>query len=166
MKNLFCAGWFYDDQVSAYRLKNSMNRHLLHRVIAVICMLATGFQTVAGGLLVHCKEANGTSHLEWGGCGRDEMGRCAKPCSPEHSDDPESSTTNPCQDEPVKSSLGASPVRAAAWTITAELPQPELAAVFFPADRPSQGLSVRCAGTRATAAPPDIACIRSIVMLV
>ena len=35
---------------------DQMSRHFLHRLIAVICLLTTGFHAVAGGLIVRFAE--------------------------------------------------------------------------------------------------------------
>lgn len=147
---------------------NGMNRHLLHRLIAVICVLTTGFNTVAGGLMVECRESDGTSHMEWGGCDRDETGRCAKPCGPQQPNDPESGTPNPCQDpcedRPVKTDVGTATVRSAHSSVTVDLPTFEV--ILFPVDPMLLNVPVRWIEVRAAAPPPEMACIRTIVMLV
>jgi len=56
----------------------SIRRHLLHRLVALICLLSTGFHAVAGGFVVECKESDGNSHPEFGGCREDETSRCMK----------------------------------------------------------------------------------------
>lgn len=143
-----------------------MNRHFLHRLIAVICVLATGFHAVAGGLMVECRESSGTSHLEFGGCGRDESGRCVKPCGPQQPSDPESGTPNPCEDRPVKTDVGTATVRSAPSSITFDLPLPTFAVITFPIDPLPLNVLLRWVEVRAAAPPPAMACIRTIVMLV
>lgn len=144
----------------------NMSRLFLHRLIAVLCVLTTGFHAAAGGLMVECRESNGTSHLEWGGCDRDEAGRCAKPCTPQQPDDPESGTPNPCEDKPVKTDAGTATVRSAPSSITFDLPLPSFALLTFPIDPLPRNMLVRWIDVRAAAPPPAIASIRTIVMLV
>ena len=143
-----------------------MRRHFLHRLIAVICVLTTGLHAVAGGLVVQCQESDGTSHLEWGGCGRDDAGRCIKPCGPQPPEDPESGTSNPCEDRPVKTDVDTATVRSAASSVTFELPLPTFAVITFPIDPLPPNILVRWMEFRAAAPPPAMASIRTIVMLV
>lgn len=143
-----------------------MQRLFLHRLIAVICVLTTGFHSVAGGLMVECRESNGVSHLEWGGCDRDESGRCVKPCGPQQSSDPESGTPNPCEDKPVKTDVGTATLRSAPSSITFDLPLPTFAVITFPIDPLPLNMLVRWIEVRAAAPPPAMASIRTIVMLV
>ncbi len=143
-----------------------MRRHFLHRLIAFICVLTTGFHAVAGGLVVQCQESNGTSHLEWGDCDRDDAGRCIKPCGPQPPDDPESGTSNPCEDKPVKTDAGTATVRSAPSSITFDLPLPSFALLTFPIDPLPLNVLVRWIDVRAAAPPPAMASIRTIVMLV
>lgn len=143
-----------------------MRRHLLHRLIAVICVLTTGFHAVAGGVLVQCEEANGTSHLEWGGCGKDEAGRCVKPCGPQQSADPESGPQDPCQDKPVKTDVGTTTPRSAPSSITVDLPLPTFAVLPFPIHPQPLNVLMRWIDVRAAAPPPAMASIRTIVLLV
>ncbi len=148
--------------LDAYR----MSRHFLHRLIAVICVLTTGFHAAAGSLFVNCEEPDGTSHLEWGGCARDETGRCAKPCGPQQPDDPESGTPNPCEDKPVKTDVETATVRSAHSSVTVDLPLPTVAVIAFPIDPLPLNMLLRWIEVRAAAPPPEMACIRTIVMLV
>lgn len=143
-----------------------MRRQFLHRLIAVICVLACGFHAVAGGFMVECRESNGTSHLEWGGCGRDETGRCVKPCGPQQSDEPESGTPNPCEDKPVKSDVVTATVRSATSSITFNLPLPTFSIISFPIDPLPLNMPVRWIEVRAATPPPAMASIRTIVLLV
>ncbi len=143
-----------------------MHRRFLHRLIAVICVLTIGFHAVAGGLMVECRESNGVSHLEWGGCGRDVSGRCIKPCGSQQSSDPESGTPDPCEDKPVKTDVGAATVRSAPSSITFDLPLPTFAVITFPIDPLPLNMLVRWIDVRAAAPPPAMASIRTIVMLV
>jgi hypothetical protein len=143
-----------------------MSRHFLHRLIAVICVLTIGFHAVAGGLLVECRESGGTSHLEFGGCGRDESGRYVKPCGPQQTDAPESGTPNPCEDKPLKTDVGTATVRSAPSSITFDMPLPTFAVVTFPIDPLPLNVLVRWIDVRAAAPPPAMASIRTIVMLV
>lgn len=143
-----------------------MTRQFLNRLIAVICVLTTGFHAVASGFMVECRESNGTSHLEWGGCGRDETGRCAKPCGPQQPDDPESGTPNPCEDKPVKTDVGTATVRSAHSSVTVDLPLPTFAVIAFPIDPLPLNMLLRWIEVRAAAPPPEMACIRTIVMMV
>lgn len=143
-----------------------MTRHFLNRLIAVICVLTTGFHAVAGGFVVQCKEANGTSHLEWGGCGRDETGRCVKPCGPQQPDDPESGTPSPCEDKPVKTDVGTATLRSTHSSVTFDLPLPTFAVITFPIDPLPLNMLLQWIDVRAAAPPPAMASIRTIVMLV
>lgn len=143
-----------------------MRCHFLHRLIAVICVLTTSFYGVGGGLLVECKESNGTSHLEFVGCGRDEAGQCVKPCGPQQSNDSESDTQNPCEDKPVKKDVGTSTVKSAPSSIVYDLPLVTLANVVFPNDALPLNVPARWIDVRAAAPPPEMASIRTIVMLV
>ncbi|MBX3381503.1 MAG: hypothetical protein KF805_15515 [Phycisphaeraceae bacterium] len=143
-----------------------MCRELFHRLIAVICLLTTGFHALAGGLVVECRESNGVSHLEWGGCGRDESDRCVRPCGPQRSDDFESGTPSPCEDKPVKSNVVTATVRSAPSSITVDLPLPIFAVIAFLFDRPPLNMLVRWIDVRAAAPPPALMFLRTIVMLV
>lgn len=143
-----------------------MSRNLLHRLIAVICVLTTGFHAVAGGLLVECRESNGTSHLEFGGCGQDESGQCAKACGPQQPDDPESGTPSQCEDKPVNTGVGTATVRSAHSSVTFDLPLPTFAVITFPIVPLPLNVLVRWIEVRAAAPPPEMASIRTIVMLV
>lgn len=146
---------------------HSMGRSSFHFLVTLMCVLSIAFQAVAGGLLVQCNEADGSSHLEWGGCGRDENGRCAKPCGPQSPDDSESQTQqNPCEDKPVTTDVVSSTVRSATSSITVDLPLPVFAVVAFPNTPLPLNIPVQRIEVRATAPPPSIASIRTIVMLV
>lgn len=143
-----------------------MRHHFLHRLSAVICLLTTVFHAVAGGLMVECRESNGTSHLEWGGCDRDESGRCVTPCGPQQLNDPESGTPNTCEDRPVKAEVLTTTVRSAPSSITFDLPLPTFAVITFPIDPLPLNMLVLWIEVRAAAPPPAMASIRTIVMLV
>lgn len=151
---------------AAYPLRYFMKRPFFHRVIAVICLIVTGFHAAVGALVVQCEEANGTSHLEWGGCGKDETGRCVKPCSGEEPADRESDPANSCHDKPVKPDVGAARAGAAASVIAIDLPLPVFAILALSVDPLPANVLVRRVDARALAPPPEMACIRSIVMLV
>ncbi len=143
-----------------------MSRNLLHRLIAVICVLTTGFHAVASGFLVECRESNGTSHLEFGGCDQDESGRCAQACGPQQPDDPESGIPSPCEDKPVKAGVGTATIRSVHSSVTVDLPLPTFAVVTSPIDPLPPNVLVRWIEVRAAAPPPEMASIRTIVMLV
>lgn len=129
-------------------------------------MLITGFQAVAGGLLVECRESNGTSHLEFGGCGKDEAGRCAKPSGPLQPGEPEPGDPDPCEDRPVKSDMGLTTPTAAPSPTAFGLPLSTFAIITFSTGPPPQIVLARWRELRAAAPPPAIASIRTIVMLV
>lgn len=143
-----------------------MRRHFFHRLIAVICVLTTGFHALGGTLVVECRGSNGTSHLEFGGCGRDESGRCLTPCGPRQTNDSESRTPNPCEDKPVETDVKTATIRSAATSISFHLPLPILVVITFPVDLLPLDRLVRWIEVRAAAPPPELASIRTIVMLV
>jgi hypothetical protein len=143
-----------------------MNRNLLHRLIAVICVLTTGFHAVVGGHLVECRESNGTSHLEFGGCSQDESGRCAQACGPQQPDDPESGSSGPCEDRPVKTDVGTATVRSAHSSVNFDLPLQTFAVIPFPVDPLPLHVLMRWIEVLAAATSPEMASIRTIVMLV
>jgi len=140
-----------------------MTRQFLHRLIAVICMLTTGFHAVAGGL-VQCRDSDGTTHLEWGGCAPDEPSQCANPCG--QPNDPESENPSPCEDTPVKMDTGLATARSTSSPITVDFPVPVFAVVAFPIEPPQLNMLMPRVEVRAAAPPPAMAFIRTIVMLV
>lgn len=143
-----------------------MTRQFVHRLIAVICMLTTGFHAVAGGLAVQCREPDGSTHLEWGGCAPDETGRCGNPCGPQQPDDPESENPSPCEDTPVKMDTGMATARSTSSPITVDFPVPVFAIIAFPIEPLPLNMLMRRVEVRAAAPPPAMASIRTIVMLV
>ena len=116
--------------------------------------------------MVECREPNGTSHLEWGGCDRDETGRCVAPCGPQLPDDPASGSPSPCEDKPVKTDVGTATVRSAHSAVTFDLPLPTFAVITFPIDPLPLNVLMRWIDVRAAAPPPAMASIRTIVLLV
>ena len=150
----------------AYHPPDSMKRLSLHRLIALICLLTTGFNAAAGGILMQCRESDGASHLEWGGCERDAAGRCVTPCGPRQPGDPESSDPHPCEDRPVSTDVGTATVRSAHSSITVDLPILTFAIITFPIDPLPLNMLERRVTLWAAAPPPAMASIRTIVMLV
>ena len=142
-----------------------MTRPFLHRLIAVLCLLTTSFHAVAGGFAVQCRESDGTTHLEWGGCGIGEAGRCGKPCGPLQPSESESQNSSPCEDTPVKVDVGTATSRSACSPITVDLPLPVFAIIAFPIEPLSLNMLMRRVEVRAAAPPPAMASIRTIVML-
>lgn len=143
-----------------------MNGRPFHRLIAIIFAMATAFNAVFGGGLVHCDDANGKSHLEWGGCDQEPAGLCTKSCGPVHPDDSHSSTPAPCDDKPVQAEVGTVSARSASSSITLDLPPPTLAVISFPTEPLSLDVSGLWIDVRAAAPPPAIVSIKTIVMLV
>jgi hypothetical protein len=134
--------------------------------MAVICLLTTGFHALAGGFVVECKDSDGTSHLEWGGCGGDEPSHCMKPCGPGQPVNPESEPSEPCDDTPIKSDECTATRRSGYSFTTIDLVLPTFAVSSCSIDLPPLKVLVRRIEFRAAAPPPAIACIRTIVMLV
>ncbi len=138
-----------------------MRNHFLRHFLTVLCLVAFGFQAVAGNLLVKCKDAGGGTHLEWGGCDPDDLGGCTKPCDQEDSEEEPA----PCEDTPVKAEVGTATARSSSVSALFNLELPTFVAesvvsVPFPSIAKSMRIEVRAA------APPAAASLRTIVMLV
>jgi hypothetical protein len=84
-----------------------MRRFTFQRLVACICLLAFGLNTMvfARGL-VRCTDENGSTRMEWG-CEKDGLGHCRVVCDgsadqDEPIDHPES---EPCDDTPATTTL-------------------------------------------------------------
>lgn len=157
-------GTLLEVRQACYPLTERMRNLFLRNLVTVLCLVAFGVQAMAGGLLVECREASGTSHLEWGGCGKDDTGRCFAPCEPQESSD-DSSAPRPCEDTPIQSHVGAAVARSSSDSITFELPLPVFTIESFAFTSLPLIIKTRRIEVRA-APPPSVACLRTIVILI
>ncbi|MEK6703575.1 MAG: hypothetical protein AABZ53_15040 [Planctomycetota bacterium] len=142
-----------------------MRRPLIIKLIAILCLLSFGMKVMAGAHLVHCTDGSGVSHLEWGGCERDAVGRCEGSCESAGHEGEDDATPEPCKDTLVRNELGAA-ARSASLLTLVGLPPWEWVILPGSSEPPALGMLMREVERRAAAPPPALASIRSIVMLV
>lgn len=138
---------------------------LIQRLAAIFCLLAFGFQTMAGAGLVLCTDGKGFSILEWM-CDRDDAGRCLTP--------PSIQLTSPndlrvesakCVDVPVSVQASASVV-GPDGRANPVLPAVAILSRLFSVNLTPPCDSARTIELRTAASPPAFAFSQSIVMLI
>lgn len=143
-----------------------MNRPLFHRLVALLCVLVTGFSGVARGYLVECRGPDGVRHLEWGGCSDDSAACCVSPCVAGQTDDAGSPGPAPCEDRPVNGEVGTATTRAVVAELALDMPLPGSGVLTILTDATPRHVLVARPVVRLAAPPPAMALIRTIVLLV
>ena len=150
-----------------------MNRTLVQRLIATVCLVAFGFgQTVFAFMGVRCTDGSGISRIEFA-CMKSGRGACLTPCiepgvhadGDDHASDPV--PPSPCEDVPLGARASAAGVLASSVTIEPVLAAAVVAILW---DRwPLAGVETTrwFRPCRDRDRPPDARlCLRSIILVV
>lgn len=138
---------------------------LIQRLAAIFCLLAFGFQAVAGAGLVLCTDGMGFSQLEWT-CDRDDANRClASPSVQLTSSNDLRAESARCVDVPISVHTSASAARHDGRANPVLSAVAILSRLFFVNLTPPCD-SARAIEFRTAASPPAFAYSQSIVMLI